>query len=133
MTEYEVLSLIRESVVAINQDFEFFLTATFAVIVTSYAVGDKLGTFPRILLATLYLAATVLFYLRYETISGQAGYYIQLLTEMGSEFPQPQRGVHAVLRKLIMVLSSLAAVYLIFRPVLANRQDQESNKNEADT
>ena len=133
MTEYEVISLIRESVAAINQDFEFFLTATFAVIVTSYAVGDRLGTFPRILLATLYLVASVLFYLRYEAISGQAGYYFQLLTEMGSDFPQPQRGLHTILRKLIMALGSLAAVYLIFLPVLANSEQQDSIKNETDT
>ncbi|MFK5949152.1 MAG: hypothetical protein QM500_10345 [Methylococcales bacterium] len=133
MTEYEVISLIRESVAAINQDFEFFLTATFAVLVTAYAVGDRLGTFPRVMLATLYLASSILFYLRYGALSEQASYYFQLLTDMGSEFPQPDRGLHALLRKLLMILGSLATVYLIFSPTGLVIKDQGSKQDETTT
>ena len=126
MSEYELISLIRETVNAANQDFEFFLTATFAVIVASYTVGKRLNTLPRIVLALVYLVATILFYLRYDVLASQAGYYFQQLADLGSDFPTPPQSLHAILRKSLMIVGSLATMLLVFRPLTVNAERKYS-------
>ena len=43
MSEFELITLIRETSSTISQDFQFFITVTFAVIVAVYAAGDRLA------------------------------------------------------------------------------------------
>jgi hypothetical protein len=47
-TEYELVASLRETAGNVEQDFEFFLTITFALTFVSYAVGDKLGKMSKL-------------------------------------------------------------------------------------
>ncbi len=63
MTELELIGLLRETSTLIALDFEFFLTATFAVMVVSYTVGERLGKAPRIIIACIYIATVFMLFM----------------------------------------------------------------------
>ena len=89
MTEYELVSLLRETASTISQDFEFFISATFGVILVSYIVGDKISNIHRTVLLVLYLGSVALFYLRYQNLLEQ----ITFITGMATPFyPQTRCG-----------------------------------------
>ncbi len=128
MTEYELISLLRESASGISQDFEFFITATFAVIFVSYVVGDKLKRGPRIIISLLYLGSVAMILFRYQNLIDQIPFIVASLNEMGSDFPATSNIPSvSVLRRIIIVLGSIAAVYTIFQPVIF--VDKEKTKD----
>jgi hypothetical protein len=122
MTEYELISLVRATSTAVAADFEFFVGATFAVIVTSYVAGDKLTRLARIVLSLLYMTATVLFFLRYQTLVVQAQFFVGELRAMESGF-LGARSLTLVpwIRMLLVFLGSVAALWTLFLPVLGER------------
>ena len=125
MTEYELISLLRETASTISQDFEFFITATFAVIFVSYAVGDKLKKGPRIIISLLYLGSVVMILFRYQNLLDQILFIVANLNEMGSEFPATSNiPTVSILRRTLMVLGSIAAVYTVFRPLLGVNEEK---------
>jgi len=122
MTEYELIALLRETALTISQDFEFFVTATFAVILASYAAGEKLKPMARIAIAVLYLGSATMFFLRYQNLIEQAQFLGEGLSAMGSEFPRTQY-INAVttVRRLIVGFGTVAAVVTLFWPVVQQK------------
>ena len=64
MSEAELISLFVESSQALDANFEFWLTVSFALVVASYLVAEKIPVAVYGLTTTLYLAASALFMLR---------------------------------------------------------------------
>ena len=129
MTEYELIALLRETSAYISQDFEFFITITFALIFVSYAVGDKLGKLPRIVVAMLYLASIVLIYSRYQTFLAQAQHVIAQLSQGGSQWPTVDLVLVSWSRRFIFVFGSLAAIFSLFWPVVSLTKEQETGSD----
>ena len=86
MTEFELISVLKETSTGIALDFEFFLTATFALIIVSYTVGERLGKAPRVAIASLYLVMVVLLLVRYQGQATQALFAISALREMKIDY-----------------------------------------------
>ena len=120
MTETEIFAAITSTGDLISQDFEFFITTTFAVIFVVYAVGEKLTLFPRIVVSALYLSAVALFLSRYL-------YTMELYTVLNSQLADLNSPLlvgtrfssyATSFRLLIYIFGSLATVYSIFRPTM---------------
>jgi len=133
MTEYELIALLRETASTISQDFEFFITLTFAVIFVSYAVGKKLKTIPRIVISILYLASVTMLLLRYQSLLVQVQFINSNLTSIGSDFPEMTKILlTSVLRQSIYILGSLAAIYSIFIPIINSNEELIIGKSSDD-
>ena len=135
MTEYELIALMRETDTTIAQNFEFFISATFAVIVVSYAVGDKLKALPRIVITILYLGSVVMLFTKYQNLLGQVNFMVASLSEVGSDFPATLKvPLASWLRQFIMIFGAFAAVFTIFKPVLsAHDKNDDTETRDDDT
>ncbi len=130
MTEYELASLLRETAASISQEFEFFVTASFAVILVGYFAQNRLKTGPRIVIAILYTSSVALFLIRYQNFTDQVRFITTSLQALNSDFPTPRNVEFSVwIRRVIVLFGSAAAMYSIFRPVLKN----ESVRSEEGT
>ena len=125
MTELELIGLLRETSTLIALDFEFFLTATFAVVVVSYTVGERLGKAPRAIIACLYLATVFMLFMRYQGAVSQAQFAISALKELGSSYPVLKIEILSWTRRFIFVTGALAAVYSLVKPIASSNKQKE--------
>ncbi len=65
MTEFEIRQLIFDIEAVIADQFQFWMAATFAVVVVSYTAGARPKVWTRICVAALHFAAVTTFFLRY--------------------------------------------------------------------
>lgn len=124
MTEFELISVLKETSNGIALDFEFFLTATFALIIVSYTVGERLGKAPRVAITSLYLAMVVLLLVRYQGQATQALFVTSALREMKSDYPTLDIVVLVWSRRFIFVAGTLVAVYSLFKPVVISDKEE---------
>jgi len=68
MTEAELIGLFLESSQALDSNFEFWLTVSFALLVASYLVTEKIPWSVFTVTISLYAAATALFMIRGMTM-----------------------------------------------------------------
>lgn len=129
MTEYELASLLRETAAAISQEFEFFITASFGVILVGYFAGERLKLGPRIVISVLYAGAVALFLMRYQNFADQVRFITSSLDALGSNFPLPENVEKSIwIRRLIVLLGAGAAAYSVFVPALkAGGDDAETD------
>ncbi len=125
MTELELIGLLRETSTLIALDFEFFLTATFAVMVVSYTVGERLGKAPRIIIACIYIATVFMLFMRYQGAVSQAQFAISGLKELGSSYPFLNIDILSWTRRFIFVAGALAAAYSLFKPIASSNKQKE--------
>jgi len=128
MTEYEVQLAILETSGAVSDQFQFWMAATFAVVVASYTAGKTLPLIMRYSIALVYIVAVIMFYLRYLDSIDQMNYYAMLLEQMESGIPVRRIGSVGFLRKTLMLGGSLLALAFIFLPTW--NTDQSDDKNE---
>jgi hypothetical protein len=128
MTEFELITVLKETSNGIALDFEFFLTATFALIIVSYTVGERLGKVPRVAITSLYLAMVVLLLVRYQGQATQALFVTSALREMKSDYPTLDIVVLMWSRRFIFVAGTLVAVYSLFKPaVISDKEEGDDN------
>ena len=125
MTELDLIGLLRETSTLIALDFEFFLTATFAVIVVSYTVGERLGKTTRTIIACIYLATVFMLFMRYQGAVSQAHFAISGLKELGSSYPVLNIEILSWTRRFIFVAGALAAAYSLFKPIASSNKQKE--------
>lgn len=122
MTEYELASLLRETGAVIAQEFEFFVTATFAVILVGYFAGERLKIGSRVALSLLYTGSIALFLLRYQSLAEQVVFITTSLNTINNGFPAPTNVPLSVwIRRLVVIFGAIAAVYSLFGPVLKDK------------
>ena len=68
MTEAELINLFIESSQALDSNFEFWLTVSFALLVASYLVTEEIPRSVFLVTISLYAAATALFMVRGMTM-----------------------------------------------------------------
>lgn len=68
MSEAELISLFVEISQALDSNFEFWLTISFALVVASYLVTERVPLAIVVVTIFLYIVATVLFMLRGATM-----------------------------------------------------------------
>jgi len=121
MTEFELIMTLKETSTEIATDFQFFLTVTFALIVVSYTVGDRLGAAPRIAISCLYLAMVLLLFVRYQGQASQALFAVTMLREMKSDYPALDVVTLMWTRRFIFLAGALVAIFALFRPITTSK------------
>ena len=125
LTTEEAIELLALSVDNINQQFELWVTITFAVIVASYIAGHKLSRVFRIWFVTLYLMVSTLLFL----MLASSGFTIQTLiaespTPLGFDTSDSLSVVIIILRVLVWLVGSAVTVFFILRGFRAEADAQ---------
>ena len=112
----ELIGLFQTELAGIDNQFQFWLTITFAAVVASFIARDLLGTTTRGLLALGYLLGTALLALRAGGHVESAMYLMGLLSERGVDLPIGFSSVIGWLRRSVTLLGTIAALVFILRP-----------------
>lgn len=117
MSEAELISLFIESSQAIDSNFEFWLTVSFALLVASYLLTEKI---PRPIFLTtifLYLLSTVQFMVRGATTGRMLTSIRDQLEAMNSDIAMISANENmlvAALYIVIMVAGSSATIAFVY-------------------
>ena len=98
-----------------DANFEFWLMASFAVVVAAHAARDSLALKYRYLLAGLYLLFTIETLIKVWADIEAVYYYQTLLAETEYTSDRPSNYLAVVARVLIYVAGSASAIWYIFR------------------
>jgi len=119
MTEFEVRQLITDANGAINDQFQFWMAATFAVVVAAYTAGPQISRRARGWLATIYLLAVATFLVRWAGAGREMGEDVQRLREIGATLGVVGGAMPVVvasLRLIVIILGTTVAAVMILRP-----------------
>lgn len=117
MSEFELNTLLVEYSAAIDSQFNFWMAATFSIVVASHTAGDKLNRTGRLVLVMLYLLACSVFYLRYLGAAGQVSYAIEQLLEFGQQSPSSELGIAtSLVRQALLIIGTIFAVIVVVWP-----------------
>lgn len=128
MSEFELNILVIEYSAAIDSQFNFWMAATFAIVVASHTAGDKLNRAGRLVLVLLYLLACAVFFLRYLAAADQVTYAIQELLAAGGQSPSPELGsITRLGRQTLLIVGTLFAVIVVVWPALLKFGSETKN------
>ena len=129
MTEFELNELVLLVSSNINDQFEFWMAATFAVVIVSYTAGRRLALWARAAIAILYVVTVAMLYLRYLSAVAQATQAFGQLSELGAEFTSPTNvNIITFLRQIVMFGGSLLAVVLICLPTIGTQTGSDQKE-----
>ena len=103
----EIALLSRESV---DNQFQYWVTITFAVIVASFAAGEKLSRNWRVAISGLYLLATAMFFARYVSDGLQYQMYVDAFIARGGKWGTQIVPILGVLRISIYAVGTIVAL-----------------------
>ena len=123
MNEFELNELVLLVSSNINDQFQFWMAATFAVVVASYTAGERLALWARIIIASLYAATATMLYLRLFAAAAQAAQPFEQLRQLNPEFVEAS-GLFVIplLRRIVMFGGSLLAIVLICMPTIGTQE-----------
>jgi len=130
MNEFEIYQSLTLNLEALNDQFEFWMTVTFAVVVASYTAGNRLIISMRVIISALYILSVVMFYIRYDGIVSASGAFVGRLLEMGyteDMLPMGKAWLASRLRIFIVFAGTLMAVLLICLPNISVQLKKEKN------
>lgn len=129
MTEFELNEMIVLVGENINAQFQFWMAATFAVVIVSYSAGHRLAYWARLVVAALYIATVAMIDLRYLVSVQQATPIFEQLVELNPEISSARGNAVTVLRQFVMWAGSLLAVVLVCVPSIGYRsRNDEGHK-----
>jgi len=127
VSEFEIRELIFNTNSIISDQFQFWMAATFAVVVASYTAGPRLAVWARVCVAVLYVAAVATFFLRYRaaaaTLVEQSRWLAELIYGGPDLTSRTMPRLVGLLRQYVMLGGTLLAVVLIFKPSTAHPLD----------
>jgi len=127
LTEYELSSLIFELFRDMDGHIQFWMQATFAVVVAVFFAGDRLSRGIRRGVASLYLVASALAAVRWIlTLRRILSYRAQMVDDGFSDIPtdEPLVGVVTVLIALMFLGGVVATMYFLARPGAAQAEPE---------
>ena len=117
MNEADLLNLFIESSQALDSNFEFWLTVSFALLVASYLVTEEVP-FPVFLTTTfLYIVSTALFIVRGMTMGRMLTSIRDQLFAMNSESALISAGENmlvALLYFVVMITGTAATIAFVY-------------------
>ena len=120
MSAYELSILVYESATTIDNTFETWLAATFAVVVTSYAAGNRLSIFIKLFIGSLYVVATLFLFARYSHTINYTIQYFEALAKLGDSAGEVETVASiANVRKFVIGLGTIGALIFLFFPSLS--------------
>ena len=121
MTEAELINLFIESSQALDSNFEFWLTVSFALLVASYLVTEEIPKSVFLVTISLYAAATALFMVRGMTMGRTLSSIRDQLESMGTTTSIITAGENYLVAGLYFIImlggtaSTMIFVYWRFR------------------
>lgn len=115
MTEPELLTFLNEQSGDIDVNFQFWLSATFAVLLSFFFAGEKIIGMIKHTLIFLYITSTLLFTTRMGIAGASAERARQELVELGSEMIVVGAGLNSfmgLLYLLILLCGTAATIYI---------------------
>ena len=107
----EIAMSMRES---LDDQFQYWLTITFVVVVGSFIAGHKLNKNLRLVVTSLYLLATALFFIR-TMVDGQIfSMYIQAATERGATWFSDYTPILIFIRSAMYLLGALVTLWFLY-------------------
>lgn len=119
MSEYELTSLVFELFRDMDSMIQFWIQATFAVVVAVFVAGDRLSRWMRAVIAGLYLIASVQAGARWILLVGRATDVRQRMRADGFSDIPTSPALVTVITALITVMfvgGVVATVYFVARP-----------------
>ena len=120
LTNEELIQLYDVVTGSVNAQFELWLSITFAVIIASYLAGHRLARSLQYVIATLYMAVSVLLYLM---LLGAVRFSQQFDVELGASSESNLVLAIVMLRTAVWILGTIATIVFIFK----GRKDDASN------
>ena len=114
----DLIALVQTATAGIDSQFEFWLTLTFALVVSTFLAGGALTRGARIAVAILYVLSVYLVWLQQVFHVEQGRYFLSLLADLGVETPRAAGELADRIRSVIFFGGSLAAVVFLLRPGL---------------
>ena len=118
MTDSELISAYFTALDAVNGNFEFWLTITFAILVSFYYAGNKFPTYLKRLLISIYLVTAFALLLRLTNAGRFSGSILARIIERDADLALnsvPQASFVGILWILIIVAGTIATVYYALR------------------
>jgi hypothetical protein len=119
MTEYELTSVVFDLFRDMDSMIEFWIQATFAVVVAVFVAGNRLSRWMRRVIATLYLLASLIAALRWNVLGYRASLYRERLLEGGyRDIATSPAAIHVVtaLIALMFLIAVISTMRLLLQP-----------------
>jgi hypothetical protein len=121
MSEAEVIEMMYESLGYADRNFEFWLSASFAVILAFHFSGTRLTTLMYRLITFLYCSATVLFVARWTVAAMQYASFRKQLMDMGASIEISGNFMEGIITLSYIIVISLGTVGTIYFGYKTNR------------
>lgn len=118
MSEAEIIELMYESLGYADRNFEFWITASFAVILAFHFSGERLSALMFRLITFLYVSSAVLFVSRWSVAALQYASFRQQLIDMGSSVQISSNfmeGFIGVTYAIVICFGTIGTVYFGYR------------------
>ncbi len=125
MDEKDLLEMLLAVSGDIDQQFEFWLSITFAVLIASHVWGAKLNPYVKWLLATLYVFASVILFLRYLLAIEYISYVRDLYTQYDVNEPSSPGSRIAFLRRALFVVGTIVTTIFVIFPRAGQRHPDQ--------
>ena len=132
MTEAELVAAYLESLQAIDGNFQFWLSITFAMLVAAYLASRSIPKALQFTALTIYVAASVLFTVRLFTLGLTVTSLQNQLASLGSQTRVVSTGTNGLIGVLyfgIIVGGTLATIAFV---VSRGRGGRDDARREAD-
>ena len=116
----ELIELIQNSYAAVDMQFQYWLTITFAAVVASFLARNQLNLVLRIALASLYGLATLQIVLVSMAHLESGSFLADALNDLGVEPPGTYLSAVGLVRRSLVGFGSIATIVFILRSDLVN-------------
>jgi len=126
----DLFALLQTAAAGIDSQFEFWLTLTFALLVSTFLAGGVLTRGARIAIAVLYVLSVYLVWLQQMFHVEQGRYLISLLADLGVETPLAIGELADRIRAVIFFVGSFSAVVFVLRPGLVRSDSRPAGSTD---
>jgi hypothetical protein len=126
MSESEVIEMMYEALGYADRNFEFWISASFAVILAFHFSGDRLTTLMYRLITFLYCSATVLFVARWSVAALQYASFRQQLLDMGASIEISGNVMEGIITLAYVIVIGLGTAGTIYFGYKTNKNAQGS-------
>ena len=126
MTEFELIELLYILTEDAEAQFEFWMATTIAIVVAAHTAGDRLNSWVRFAIASLYLISCAMLYFRYASAVENLKPVIDQLDALGSFFQPGDPQAIPLLRTVVVAGTTVLAIVMIIRPKFVSGKSDES-------
>ena len=114
MTEFEIVQLLGEAGDSVNANFQFWLSSSFAVLLSFFFAGDRIVGFIKWSVVALYTASSILFSIRLFVAGVQSQIYVQMLEDVGSNTVVLSSGINSFIGLLYLIILLIGTITTIY-------------------